>query len=44
MNFELSEDHKVLIDSIKDFVDNEIKPIAIEIDEKHEIPNFVLWN
>ena len=22
MNFELSEDHKVLIDSIKDFVDN----------------------
>jgi butyryl-CoA dehydrogenase len=38
MNFELSEDHKVLIDSIKDFVDNEIKPIAMEIDEKHEIP------
>lgn len=38
MNFELSEDHKVLVDSIKDFVDNEIKPIALEIDEKHEIP------
>ncbi|GKT31977.1 Short-chain specific acyl-CoA dehydrogenase, mitochondrial [Aduncisulcus paluster] len=38
MNFELSEDHKVLVDSIKDFVDNEIKPLAIEIDEKHEIP------
>lgn len=39
MNFELSQDHKVLKDSIKDFVDNEIKPIAIEIDEKHEIPD-----
>jgi butyryl-CoA dehydrogenase len=42
MNFELSEDHKVLIDSIKDFVDNEIKPIALEIDEKHEIPQSLI--
>ena len=42
MNLELSEDHKVLIDSIKDFVDNEIKPIALEIDEKHEIPQSLI--
>ncbi len=42
MNFELSEDHKVLKDSIKDFVDNEIKPIAAEIDAKHEIPQTLI--
>lgn len=38
MDFEFSEDHKVLVDSLKDFVTNEIKPLAVEIDEKHEIP------
>lgn len=42
MNFELSEDHNVLIDSLKDFVNNEIKPIAVEIDEKHEIPSSLI--
>lgn len=38
MLFELSDDHKVLRDSLSDFVANEIKPIAIKIDEEHEIP------
>lgn len=42
MNFELSEDHKVLTDSLRDFVNNEIKPIAMEIDEKHEIPTSLI--
>ena len=39
MDFELSQDHKVLKDTVRDFVVNEIAPIAIEIDEKHEIPD-----
>ncbi len=38
MDFELSEDHKVLRDAVRDFVTNEIKPIAIQIDEEHSIP------
>lgn len=39
MNFELSQDHKVLQDTIRDFVNNEIKPIAAKIDEDHAIPD-----
>jgi butyryl-CoA dehydrogenase len=39
MNFELSQDHKVLRDSVRDFVDREIKPLAIKIDEDHKIPD-----
>ena len=38
MNFELGQDHLVLQESVRDFVDNEIKPIAIQIDESHSIP------
>jgi len=38
MNFELTQDHKVLRDTLKDFVNNEIKPIAMDIDKNHEIP------
>jgi butyryl-CoA dehydrogenase len=38
MNFELSQDHKVLRDAVRDFVDKEIKPIAMQIDEEHAIP------
>ena len=38
MNFELSQDHKVLRDSVRDFVEKEIKPLAIQIDEQHKIP------
>ena len=39
MNFELSQDHKVLRDSVRDFVEKEIKPIAIKTDEEHKIPD-----
>ena len=39
MDFELSQDHKVLRDSIRDFVVKEIKPIAMQIDEEHMIPD-----
>jgi butyryl-CoA dehydrogenase len=38
MDFELSQDHKVLRDSVREFVEKEIKPIAIQIDEEHAIP------
>ncbi|MBN2385515.1 MAG: acyl-CoA dehydrogenase [Anaerolineales bacterium] len=39
MEFELSQDHRVLQDSVRDFVTNEIKPIARQIDENHAIPD-----
>lgn len=39
MNFELSQDHRVLRDSVRDFVEKEIKPIAMQIDEDHMIPD-----
>jgi len=39
MNFELSQDHKVLQDAVRDFVNKEIKPIAAQIDEEHHIPD-----
>jgi butyryl-CoA dehydrogenase len=39
MDFELSQDHKVLRDSVRDFVEKEIKPIAMQIDEEHMIPD-----
>ncbi|MDD2310363.1 MAG: acyl-CoA dehydrogenase [Desulfuromonadaceae bacterium] len=39
MNFELSQDHKVLQESVRDFVNKEIKPIAMKIDEEHMIPD-----
>jgi len=39
MNFELSQDHKVLQDSVRDFVNKEIKPLAMQIDEQHMIPD-----
>jgi len=37
MNFELSPDHKVLQDSVRDFVNKEVKPLAMKIDEEHMI-------
>ena len=39
MDFELSQDHKVLRDSVRDFVEKEIKPLAMQIDEEHMIPD-----
>jgi butyryl-CoA dehydrogenase len=39
MDFELSQDHKVLRDAVRDFVDNELRPLAVAIDEEHSIPD-----
>jgi butyryl-CoA dehydrogenase len=38
MDFELSQDHRVLQGSVRDFVEKEIKPLAINIDQNHQIP------
>ncbi|MDD5286743.1 MAG: acyl-CoA dehydrogenase [Desulfuromonadaceae bacterium] len=42
MNFELSQDHKVLQAAVRDFVEKEIKPIAMKIDEEHMIPDSLI--
>jgi butyryl-CoA dehydrogenase len=39
MDFELSPDQKVLQSSVRDFVEKEVKPLAIQIDENHKIPD-----
>jgi butyryl-CoA dehydrogenase len=39
MEFELSQDHRVLRDSVRSFVEKEIRPIARQIDEEHMIPD-----
>ncbi|MBI4732144.1 MAG: acyl-CoA dehydrogenase [Chloroflexi bacterium] len=39
MDFEFSQDHKVLQSSVRDFVEKEVKPLAIQIDENHMIPD-----
>lgn len=38
MDFELNADQKMLQSSVRTFVEKEIKPLAIEIDETHTIP------
>ena len=42
MDFELNQDHKVVQDSVRDFVNKEIKPLAAQIDEQHEIPDSLI--
>jgi butyryl-CoA dehydrogenase len=42
MDFELSQDHKVLQAAVRDFVEKEIKPIAAKTDEEHAIPDALL--
>jgi butyryl-CoA dehydrogenase len=42
MDFELSQDHKVLQSSVRDFVEKEVKPLAVQIDETHKIPDELL--
>jgi butyryl-CoA dehydrogenase len=39
MDFELGQDHKVLRDSVRAFVEKEIRPVARQIDEEHMIPD-----
>jgi len=36
MNFELSEEQKMIRDTVRDFAEREIKPVAKELDEKAE--------
>ncbi len=38
MDFELSQDQKMLQSSLRDFVQNEVRPLAARIDEQHHIP------
>ncbi|MGE5313994.1 MAG: acyl-CoA dehydrogenase family protein [Acidobacteriota bacterium] len=38
MDFELSEDHRLLQSSVRDFAEKEIRPLAAQIDETHRIP------
>ena len=33
MNFELSEEQKMIRDTVRDFAEREIKPVAKELDE-----------
>ena len=36
MDFNLSTDHEILRDSVRSFAENEIKPVAKELDQKEE--------
>jgi len=38
MDFELSEEHKLFRNSVRDFADNEVAPGALERDKTHEFP------
>jgi butyryl-CoA dehydrogenase len=42
MDFELSEDHKLLQNTVRDFVEKEIAPLARQIDETHCIPDALI--
>ncbi len=39
MEFELSQEHRVLRDGVREFVQKEIAPLAVRIDEEHRIPD-----
>ena len=36
MNFDLTEEQKMIRDTVRDFAEREIKPLAKELDEKAE--------
>jgi short-chain 2-methylacyl-CoA dehydrogenase len=36
MNFDLSEEHNLIRETVRDFAEREIKPVAKELDEKAE--------
>ncbi|HEY0071096.1 MAG TPA: acyl-CoA dehydrogenase [Chloroflexia bacterium] len=42
MDFELSEEHNLLRETIRDFAENEIAPGAIERDKTHEFPHDII--
>jgi len=39
VNFELTEDQKLIRDMVREFAQNEVKPIASEIDKNHRFPH-----
>jgi butyryl-CoA dehydrogenase len=39
MDFELSDEHKLFRDTVRDFADNEVAPGALERDKTHEFPH-----
>ena len=39
MDFDLSQDQRVLQSSLRDFVQKEVRPLAARIDEEHHIPD-----
>lgn len=42
MDFELSEEHKMLQDMVRDFVAAELEPVAAELDEQKRFPKEIL--
>lgn len=42
MNFQLTDEEKMVQDTIRDFAQNELKPIAADIDRNHKIPDSVI--
>lgn len=42
MNFQISEDIQLLKQGVRDFVQNEVEPYAMEIEEKDDIPQKIL--
>jgi len=42
MNFELTEEEKLVRDTVRSFAEKELKPIAAEIDKNHKIPDHII--
>jgi butyryl-CoA dehydrogenase len=42
MNFDLTDEEKLVRDTARDFAEKELKPIAAEIDKNHKIPDEIL--
>ncbi|MFB5652337.1 acyl-CoA dehydrogenase family protein [Leptospira wolffii] len=38
MNFEFNEEHAILRESVREFVKDQVRPVAARIDEEHKIP------
>jgi butyryl-CoA dehydrogenase len=42
MNFELTEEEKLVRDTVRSFAEKELKPVAAEIDKNHKIPEQII--
>ncbi len=42
MNFDLTDEEKLVRDTARDFAEKELKPIAAEIDKNHKIPDEII--